>query len=61
MANWVIHDETTALNVIVDDNQPSFPPELGWLSFEATQENIDAYRYLVNMDIFFPLPEPPPA
>lgn len=58
MANWIIHDGITALNFIINDVLPIFPDEPTWQAFEATPENIEAYRYLERMDLYFPLPPP---
>ena len=55
--NWIIHDDTNVLNYIVDDSEPVFSPGSQLYSFEATPENIDQYRYLIGIDIYFPLPE----
>jgi len=56
MANWVLHNSISVINVIVDDTPPAIN---GLESFEATEENINANRNLVGMDLYFPpTPEP---
>ena len=57
MPNYIVHDTISVINMVYNDEPPIY--EL-YEVFEVTAENIEAYRKLNGMDLYFPLPVPDP-